>query len=215
MGKSVVVLASGETQRRALPHLVQPLRAEGIDVPEVRIPSRNRDLTTEVAAQLARATWFDLNGRGHPPDKIVVLVDADGRTPEEAVAALDGLEGRLRDIPVKVLVTAAKWHLEAWFFADGKALREYLGGRNLGSVDASQPDAIHNPKAHLKNLLGRPYTAATEEEIAGRLDPGELRRSPSFAAFEGAIRNGGAPQTATTAAAVVADKGWPGGADAA
>ncbi|MGV8039051.1 MAG: hypothetical protein AB2L07_02895 [Thermoanaerobaculaceae bacterium] len=138
-----------------------------------------------MAAQLARATWFDLNGRGHPPDKIVVLVDADGRTPEEAVAALDGLEGRLRDIPVKVLVTAAKWHLEAWFFADGKALREYLGGRNLGSVDASHPDAIHNPKAHLKNLLGRPYTAATAEEIAGRLDPGGAPSKPELRRVRG------------------------------
>ncbi len=47
----------------------------------------------------------------------------------------------------------------------------YLG-RSPGNVDTSKPDAIHNPKLHLKHLLGkRVYTARLSEEIAQRLVP--------------------------------------------
>lgn len=46
--------ASGETQRFALPHLVQSLRAEGVDVPEVRILSRSDTLRKQ---RRQRWTW--------------------------------------------------------------------------------------------------------------------------------------------------------------
>ena len=90
-----------------------------------------------------------------------------------------------------VLVAYAQQHLESWYFADSKNLREYLG-RSLGSADPSSPDTIHDPKRHLINLLGgRVYTARTSEEIAKRLDGRTIEeRSPSFSGFVEALRNG-------------------------
>ena len=70
-------------------------------------------------------------------------------------------------------------------------LRGFLG-RDVGSVDASKPDEIQNPKLHLKNLLGdRVYTAPLSEEIARTLDAATIaQRSPSFQGFLEAVTNG-------------------------
>jgi hypothetical protein len=88
------------------------------------------------------------------------------------------------------MVTAAKWHLEAWFIADGESLCGYLG-RRLGSVDHTRPDEIVNPKLHLQNLLEAMYTARIAEEIAEQLDPERIAsRSPSFRDFDSALQNG-------------------------
>ena len=85
----------------------------------------------------------------------------------------------------------AQWHLEAWYFADIAALRQYLG-RAPGDIDPSNPDEIQNPKHHLRNLLGdRIYTAVVSEEIARTLHPQVIaQRSPSFDGFLDAVRNG-------------------------
>ena len=93
-------------------------------------------------------------------------------------------------VPVPCLLAAAKWHLEAWFFADSQALHEYLG-KDLGSIQHTKPDEIVNPKLCLKHLLDEPYTARIAEEIARNASPSEVRsRSPSFTRFEQAIQNG-------------------------
>ena len=44
MGRQVVVIASGETERRSLPYLVAHLQAEDVFVAEVRIPPGNKML---------------------------------------------------------------------------------------------------------------------------------------------------------------------------
>ena len=71
--------------------------------------------------------------------------------------------------------------LEAWYFADAKRFSGHLG-RDLGNVDPSQPDAILNPKLHLKHLLGaRPCTALVSRDIASALDTTAIaQHSPSF-----------------------------------
>ena len=81
--------------------------------------------------------------------------------------------------------------MEAWYFADAKGLRRHLGGRDLGSVDPSQP-AIVNPKLHLRNLLGPlPYTSLVAAEIAAGLEATTiLEHSPSFGGFIAAVKNG-------------------------
>lgn len=158
MGKDVVVVASGETERRAIPHLVAHLRAEEIAVVEVRIPPGNKALNVEMAEKPVKASWFERIAAR--PDKFVVLVDTDGRTAHETLEPFrQQLPGRLGPkITAQLQFACARWHLEAWYFADNLALREYLG-RALGSVDASQPDEIRNPKLHLQKLLGeRAYT---------------------------------------------------------
>ena len=87
-------------------------------------------------------------------------------------------------------MSVAKWHLEAWFFADDHGLRTFLG-KSIGHVDTSAPDEIHNPKLHLKQVLGAPYTAQVAGAIAQCLSPDIVRaRSPSFAQFEQAATNG-------------------------
>ena len=190
MGRRVLVIASGETERRALPHLLTGTSGEVITLLGVVHPPRHRAITLESARSLQMQEWFSRQ-EADRPDKFVILVDADARTPGDAVARLGDIVERVRpQIVVPILVVAAKWHLEAGFVADEAGLRAYLG-RDLGAVDASRPDAIENPKHHLRNLLGeRIYTAALAEEIARAVKPGLLRRSPSFRAFGHAVRNG-------------------------
>lgn len=195
-GKRVVVLASGETERRALPTLLRHLVSEDISLQDVRIPQRSRHLTVEMAVKLIRAVWFE--APASRPEKYVVLLDADGSDPEAVLRPYrEGLPPRIADIEAAVQFACAQWHLEAWYFADSTAARAYLGGA-LGSVDCSQPDHIVNPKLHLEHLLGaRAYTAAVSAEIASKLDPRVVAdRSPSFRGLLAAMRNGPAEPVA-------------------
>lgn len=191
MSKRVVVIASGETERRSLRHLVAHLQAEDISVAEIRIPPRSRALNVEMAEKLVKAAWYE--DVVDPPDKFVVLVDVDSKAPDEVLRPLqEQLPGRLGpEIRARIQYAYAQWHLEAWYFADGANLRGYLG-RAPGNVDTSKPDEIQNPKLHLKNLLGdRVYTAVISEEIAKRLNAQTIaQRSPSFQGFLVAVMNG-------------------------
>jgi hypothetical protein len=187
------VIASGETERRALPHLTAGLRAEGISVDDVRIPPGNKALDAKMAERLVKAAWYEKIA--DPPAKFIVLVDADGRVPQEVLRPFrDELPGRLGpNVQATVLFAFAQWHLEAWYFADAAALRSYLG-KALGSVDTATPDEIQKPKLHLKNLLEeRVYTAVVSEEIAKTINAQTAAgRSPSFRGFLAAVRNGSA-----------------------
>ena len=194
MAKRVVVIASGETERRAIPHLVHHLRDRGVELVSVAIPSNNRGLNADMVAKLIASEWFAATLR---PSKFVVLVDADGGDPDEILHPFrENLPSRLpRGVsPDAVQYAYAQWHLEAWYLADADNLRDYLG-RSVGDVDTSSPDAIQNPKLHLKNLLAdKLYTARVSEDIAKRLDARAiLRRSPSFRKFINAVENGPAP----------------------
>jgi hypothetical protein len=191
MGKDVVVIASGETERRSLPHLVAHLQAENIAVVEVRIPPGGKVLNMEMAEKLVKASWYERIA--DPPDKFVVLVDTDGKTPDDVLRPFrEQLRDRLgTKIDAQVQFACAQWHLEAWYFADISGLRGYLE-RDPGSVDTSKPDEIQSPKLHLKQLLGeRAYTAVISEEIARCLNAQTIaQRSPSFQGFLEAVRNG-------------------------
>ncbi len=188
--KRVIVIASGETERRALPHLVRCLRGRGIVVDDVRIPPSNRPLTPDMATNLIKATWYETSDA--QPDKFVVVVDTDRKEPNDVLQPFrERLPAQVHGVTADVLCAYAQEHLEAWYFADADNLRPHVG-RNLGSVDTSKPDGIQNPKSHLKNILGdRVYTARVSEEIARRLDAGTIaQRSPSFKGFLDAVANG-------------------------
>ncbi len=192
MGKKVVVIASGLTEREALPRLTRHLVDSGVAVVDVRIPPRNRPLTPRLVQDLIKAAWWEKFTRGDPPDKFVVLIDADGKPAEVIMSPFREACAQLHDISAHCLVAAVQWHLEAWFFAHAESLREFLG-KSLGAVDSSAPDAKTNPKFHHKHLLDRPYTARIAGAIASRLTPEVIRsRSPSFAGFEESLKNGGA-----------------------
>lgn len=188
--KHVVVLASGETEQRAVPHLVAHLRENDIEV-RIRIPARNRALSVEIAYKLIQASRYDF--ADGPPDKYVILVDVNGNPPDQVLAPFkENLPGRLDDqLNSRIQYAYAQRHLEAWYFTDASNLRGYLG-RALGNVDTSQPDDIENPKLHLKHLLGeRVYTARISEEIAKSLNAQTIaERSPSFRGFLAAVKNG-------------------------
>ena len=188
MSKHIIIIASGETERRSLPHLLSHLRDDGVFVDEVRIPPGNRDLTARMAESLIKAAWYE--NVAVPPDKFIVLVDTDGETPDDTLGLLRAeLPGRLgSEIGTRVQYAYAQWHLEASYFADAMNLRDYLG-KALGSVDTSKSDEIQNPKLHLKNLLGeQTYTARVSEEIARMLDARTIaQRSPSFEGFLEAV----------------------------
>ena len=190
MARNVIVLASGETERRALPHLLSHLRNRGVSLVEVRIPPRNGALSVQMAEKLIKAAWYERLDAS--PEKFVILVDVDGKLPDRVLEPFRALPERLGDeIEAAILYACAQWHLEAWYFADAANLRDCLG-RALGNVDTSKPDGIQNPKLHLKNLLGnRVYTARISEEIASQLDaPTIAERSPSFRGFLDAVMNG-------------------------
>ena len=190
MDKRVIIIASGETERRVLPHLMQHLQDQGVAVDDVRIPPRNKMLNLKMAEKLIKSAWYEnLNA---PPDKFILVMDLDGANPDEILGPIRSqLPERLGGIEAWVLYAYAQQHLEAWYFADARNLREYLG-RDLGQVDTSKPDEIHNPKLHLKHLLeNRVYTARISEEIAKNLNSATIAgRSPSFRKFVDAIMNG-------------------------
>ena len=190
MVKRVVVIASGPTEQRVLPVLLANEQNTQI---EVLIPPRNGALTVDAALALIRSTIY-----GDPkesPNKYVVLLDVDGKMPDQVLSPFkDNIPDRLEShVQGLVHFSYAQWHLEAWFFADASGLRGYFDGSSLGSVDPTNPDNIQNPKNHLKNLLRelRLYTARVSEEIAGFLDDDTIAsRSPSYRNFRDAIRNG-------------------------
>jgi len=192
VARRVIVVASGETERRSLPKLLTRLLSSDVLRVEVRIPPQGRTLRPELVEKVAKAAWFESKGTEAEPDKFVILVDTDGKDPDGVLAPLrEELPSRLRGLGPDVLFAFAQWHLEAWFFADHAGLRRYLK-RSLGRVGAESPDQITNPKLRLKHLLGDSvYTSRKSEEIAEALDPHVIRsQSPSFAGFVEAVRNG-------------------------
>lgn len=192
MSRRVVIIASGETERRSLPSLLADLATEGAKVEDVRIPPRHRAITADIAEKIIRSVWFE-RAPAERPDKFVVLLDTDRALPDEVLAPIRAdLRPRLGDIDASIQFACARQHLEAWYFADANGLRRYLGGA-LGEVDTSRPDHINNPKLHLKNLLGlRPYTSLVSGEIAASLDAATIaQRSPSFRDFIAVAKNGG------------------------
>lgn len=195
MAKRVIIIASGETERRALPYLARHLQDHAITIDHVRIPPHNRALDAQMVERLIKAAWYENLHR--PPDKFVLVIDLDGNDPE---ASLEPIRSRLSEVEDEIgadlLYAYAQEHLEAWYFADAENLRKHLG-RGLGKVDTSRPDEIQNPKLHLKHLFGEHvYTARVSEEIARTLDAGTIAgRSPSFKKFVDAMTNGSTPRT--------------------
>jgi hypothetical protein len=80
MAKRVVIVASGETERRALPHLARHLRDRAVTVVEVRVPPRNKALNAQMAERLIKAAWYE--NASVQPDKFVVVVDVDRADPD-------------------------------------------------------------------------------------------------------------------------------------
>ena len=191
MPKHVVIVASGETERRALPHLVR-LSGRGIVVDGVRVPAGNKALNGPSVEALIKAAWYE--NFSAPPDKFVVVADADRKAPADVLRPIrDYLRGRLGGVTADIHYTCAQAHLEAWYFADVENLRAYLG-RAPGSVDTSKPDEIENPKHQLTQVLlacGRSYSARVSSEIARKLDATTIAaRSPSLKNFVDAVENG-------------------------
>ena len=103
MIKRVIVIASGETERRAIPHPVAHLQDRGIVIDGVRIPLRQRPLDIETAEKLVKAAWYE--NLPTPPDKFVILVDVDRADPQVATAPFrECISRQLRDIaaPIKI-----------------------------------------------------------------------------------------------------------------
>ena len=192
MTKKVIVVASGETERRALPYLVSHLRSKSVSVDEVRIPPNNATLNARMVERIIKSAWYEKRNTSQSPDKFVLVVDVDRRDPDVVLSPIEEqLHMRLDVIDADIQYAYAQEHLEAWYFADAGNLRRYIG-RDLGHVDTSKPDEIRSPRNHLKNLLGtRFYSARRSEEIAKILNPEVIaQRSPSFRAFLDALLNG-------------------------
>ena len=144
MAKNVIVLASGETERRALPHLLFHLRDCGVSLMEVRIPPRNGELRVQMAERIIKAAWYERLDA--PPDKFVILLDVDGKPSNRVLEPFRALPERLGgEVEATVLYAYAQWHLEAWYFADAVGLRGYLHGRTLGTSTPPSPTGFRIP----------------------------------------------------------------------
>jgi len=144
-------------------------------------------MSAAVARKVVIGAWWERIA--DPFEKVVVLIDADAADPSDKEAEFNPMVIQLASIPVPVIVTAAKWHLEAWFFGDADGLRGYLG-RSLGRIGTG-PDGIERPKYRLRDLLGGVYTSTVAEEIGATLSATAIRgASPSFAKFERSVLNG-------------------------
>lgn len=188
----MVIIASGETERRSLPCLLAHLATEEVIVEDVRIPPGHRPINADIAAKIIRSVWFERVGDARP-HKFVVLLDTDASSPEVVLAPIRAdLPAPAARHPSEPSIRLRATPSGAWYFADAKGLRQYLR-RDLGNVDPSRPDAIGNPKRHLKQLLGSGlYTAQISREIAASLDAAVVaERSPSFRRLVAAVRNGG------------------------
>ena len=87
-----------------------------------------------MAESLIRAVWY--SNVDEPPDKFVVLADTNGKDSDIVMRPFkEQLQGRIERAAVQFAY--AQQHLEAWFFGDAANLRSWLGGKALGSVDAS------------------------------------------------------------------------------
>ncbi|MGH9505686.1 MAG: DUF4276 family protein [Terriglobales bacterium] len=194
MGKRVVVVASGATEQKALPHLCRHLSGDDVQLLKVVTPPGHKQIRPALATQLIRAAWFGWAHAGGA-DKFVVLLDADAHDPEVVAGPVREACGGMQDIPVPICVTAAQRHLEAWFFADPVGLRRHLSNRALGNI-RDAPDQMENPKQHLRNLLAPDfYTSLRAGAIAADLDPAAIEdRSPSFKRLAAAMRNGLPPR---------------------
>lgn len=192
MTKRVLIIASGPTEQNALPKLLDHLKSENIEI-DIRIPSGHRQLRPNVVCPIIISSLYD-SDEG-PPDKCVILVDTDGKSPDEAIGPVrQGLQRtQLSRSFQNIKFAYAQWHLEAWYFADAANLRGYLR-RDVGNINPNEPDQIQNPKHHLRQLLGDAiYTAQVSEEIATWLNPSTIaQHSSSFRIFLETIRNGDA-----------------------
>ena len=155
---------------------------------DVRIPPRNRAISGELAVKIAKSCYWDVPS----PDKFVILVDVDGKNPDEVLESLRQRVGSALDhLDLRIYYAYAQSHLEAVVLRRRKGAAR-IPGKEPWSVDASRPDLIENPKLHLKHLLAnRIYTSEIAERITRVLDAAEIaKHSTSFGRFVGAIRNG-------------------------
>lgn len=117
MTKRVIVIASGETERRAIPHLVEHLKNRGIVIDGVRIPPRQRPLDIGMVEKLIKAAWYE--SLHAPLDKFVILIDVDHADPRTATAPFpECISRQLRGIAAPMKVAYAQQHLESRYFAD-------------------------------------------------------------------------------------------------
>jgi hypothetical protein len=190
MVKRVLIIASGPTELNALPELLKHLETEDIRL-DVRVPPGHQQIRPSVVCPIIYAAQYD--SQSGPPDKCVILMDTDGKSPEETIAPIrQGLQQtRVLQVVQSVKYAYAQWHLEAWYFADTRNLRSYLG-RDVGNINPNEPDRIENPKLHLQQLLGElTYTAQVSGAIARQLDYRAIaQRSPSFRNFLATVKNG-------------------------
>ena len=184
MSKRVVVIASGKTERRALPYLVRHLAAQGVVVEDVRIPPRHRAINVAIAEKLIRSVWFERADDARP-GKFVVLLDTDGASPEDVIAPIrDRLPNRVRDIGASIQFAFAQQHLEAWYFADAGGLRRYLG-RDLGNPATGRNSEPQTPPQtiawitplHVARLPSHRHRAGRDHNSPAKPQLPRIRRS--------------------------------------
>ena len=75
MAKNVIVVASGETERRSLRHLVEHLKRQDTSVSEVLIPPSTKALNAEMAEKLIKSACHE----SRPSARLVSLTTRGAR----------------------------------------------------------------------------------------------------------------------------------------
>jgi Domain of unknown function (DUF4276) len=137
---------------------------------------------------------------------VFIHADTGGRSLEKGVATRSSAYcDAMRELcgwpPIRCILIVPRHETEAWVLADPTAVAAALGFNGSAAsiglpADALAAAGLSDPKAVLeaaiRQVRGRRARTSTERifpAVAQRQSLSELRRSPSFAAFESAVRS--------------------------
>ena len=136
---------------------------------------------------LMRSIPIKLNGWRGGDVRFVIVHDQDNK---DCVELKRELEAVCRPYNRHVLIRIACRELESWYFGDLNAVSEAYGKnfRNLSSKRAYRvPDAIADPKKHLKRLVPEHQQISGADLIASHMDISS-NTSKSFNVFVEGVR---------------------------
>ena len=194
-----VLYAEGPTDHEFLSALIERLLIELLVDVEIREVDRFRDFDTRVSGRerLVEIATRDVDASRRPKRWHVLFIHADAKgQPASARAAnVDAFRAKIHDrvdaSSCSVVGIVPKHETEAWFIADGDAVRNALGvtlvDSALGVVTPKNAERDNDPKATLDGIVKRATGGrqpVPRELLSQFVSFDVLRRFSQFATFE-------------------------------
>lgn len=172
---TIAVIVEGDYDEVAIPALVRRCR-KGVKVIARQCRGQVSGKFSGIVAELNRTPGIE---------RVLVVSDAEGRSPEKVLSSLKNRLAWKYRFPVILLVIVEM--LEAWLIADPNALQRVVGTKK----EFRTPERERDPKGALARLLisrNARYTPETARRIVEEIDLEVLRkRCPRFANFQAAV----------------------------